>query len=121
MVELVDEADLGATERRAAVVGERRSGLTADKNLAGIGRFEKAGDVEERRLACPGGRDERNKFARPERKVGVLQHRQRAGAGPIGAGDAVQGKRAFLWSLGRFVGSDGRRRFARVSQLAAHS
>ena len=63
MVELVDEADLVAADRGALVVGQPPAGAAGDDDLAGVGPLEQAGDVQQRRLAGAGRRDQRHHLA----------------------------------------------------------
>lgn len=77
MVELVDEADLGAAQPCAPLVVELGRGKPADEDLAGIRLLEQAGDVQQRRLAGAAGRHERDDLARPEREIGLAQHFER--------------------------------------------
>ena len=85
VMELVDEADLDATDRSPLGIGEASGGPAADHHVAAIRAFEKSSDVGEwRRL--PGARrsGQRHQFASGQGEVRVLQHLQRAGAGPVG-------------------------------------
>ncbi len=59
-MELVDEADLDAADRRPLGVGEAAGRPPADDDVAAVRTLEQAGDVEERRLAGAGRRDQRD-------------------------------------------------------------
>ena len=51
VVKLIDEADLHAADRSPLAVGEPAGAAPGDLDVAGIRPFEKAGNVQERRLA----------------------------------------------------------------------
>ncbi len=73
MVELVDEAELVPAQARAPGIVHGAGRPSADIDLAGIGLFEEAGDVQERRLAGAGRRDEGDDLARPDGEIGAAQ------------------------------------------------
>jgi hypothetical protein len=97
MVELVDEADLGPPQPRAALVVELRGCHAADKDFAAIGLFEQTRDMKQGRLAGAARRDQRDEFARPEREIGLAQDFERG----IG-----------LWIEALDLGQEERRGFA---------
>ena len=77
MVELVDEADLGAAQPRAALVVELGRRHAADEDLAAIGLLQQARDMQQGRFAGAARRDQRDEFARPEREIGLAQDFER--------------------------------------------
>ena len=52
--------------------------------------FEQAGDVQQRRFAGAGRRDQRHRLPAPDRKLGALQNIERRIALPELPADAVQ-------------------------------
>ena len=52
--------------RSSSAIGE--VGCAGDKHFAGVGPLEKARDMQERRFAGAGRRDQRDRLARPQRK-----------------------------------------------------
>ena len=90
MVELIDEADVGAADAGALHVGEMRGGDRIDVDFAGVGVLEQPGDVQERRFAGAGGRDQRHRLAGPHRELGALENVERGVALAKTPADAVQ-------------------------------
>src|SRR5690606_38196553 len=80
VVELVDEADFVAADRRALVVGKPTAGAPVDDDVAGVGHFEQAGQMQQRRLARAGWRNQRHHLAGRERKAYAVEDRQLARA-----------------------------------------
>src|SRR5215212_755142 len=74
MVELVDEAELLAPQRGAPGVAHAGGRAAADEDLAPVRLLEQPRHMQQRRLAGPGGRDERDELARPDREVRSAQH-----------------------------------------------
>ena len=62
VVRLVDEADVVAADAGALGVGQSRGRRVVDVDLAGIRVLEQAGDVQQRRLAGAGRRDQRHRL-----------------------------------------------------------
>ena len=84
MVELVDEAELLAADARCARHRPwRRSAAPPTIDLAAVGLLEQARDVQQRRLAGAGRRDQRDDLARPDREIGAAQDLER-GSSPCG-------------------------------------
>ncbi len=69
--------------------------------------FEQAGNVQQRRLAGARRRDQRDRLAGPDRKLGALEDFERRGALAVGASDAVQKQDRSVFTLGQRIG--GRR------------
>src|SRR5215510_801442 len=69
MMELVDEADLGAADARALGIRELRRRDLVDIDLAGIRVLEQPGDMQERGFAGPGRRHQGNRLPRPDREL----------------------------------------------------
>ena len=80
MMELIHESDRVAAQGRARVVGHARRRLEIDKDFAGIGAFKKSGDMQKRRFAHAGLRDERDGLPRKQRETRAIKHGQRARA-----------------------------------------
>src|SRR5207302_2882200 len=66
VMELVDEAEMPATDRRAFAVGHTAALLAADQNLAAIRPLEQTRDMEERRLAGARRADQSDDLASTE-------------------------------------------------------
>ena len=71
-------------------------GGAVDIDLAAVGMFEQAGDVQQRRLAGAGRRDQRDRLARPHRKLGAFEDFQRRVALVVAPLDRVQEDRRLL-------------------------
>ncbi len=76
MVELVDEADVVAADRGALVVGQPAAGATVEDHVAGVRPLQQAGQMQQRRLAGAGRRDQRHHLGAAQREVGAVQDRQ---------------------------------------------
>ena len=76
MVELVDEAQLGAAQQGAPLVGQAAAILAADQDRAAVGPLQEAGDVQQGRLAGARRPDQRHDLARPQREIDAVQHDQ---------------------------------------------
>src|SRR5262249_24066929 len=90
VMELIDEADLGAANARALGIRERRGRNLIDVDFAAIGMLEQARDVQERRLAGAGGRYQRHGLARPNGELGAFEDLERDVALAIVPVDLVQ-------------------------------
>jgi hypothetical protein len=73
VMELVDEADLVAADRRALVVRQPPAGMAVEDDVAGIRLLEKARRVQQRRLAGTGRGDERHHLAGLQREMAPLR------------------------------------------------
>ena len=93
VVELVDEADLLATQAGAADIVHGRGRRAVDEDLAAVRLLEQAGDMEEGRLAGAGRRHERNHLAREDRELGVAQDLEETRPLAVAARDLRQIKR----------------------------
>ena len=89
-MELVDEADFYPADARALGVRELRGRDLVDIDFPGVGMLEQAGDVQERGLAGAGRRNERNRLARPDGKLGAFEDVQRDVALAVMAIDLMQ-------------------------------
>ena len=94
VMELIDEADLGAPQRRALVVGHCRGRRAADMHLARVRRLQQAGQMQQRRLSGAGRRDQRHRLAGPEREVRAVQHLDHRLAAPVAARDVLAARGA---------------------------
>ena len=110
-MELIDEADLGAPDARALGIGHARGRDLVDIDLADVRMLKQAGNVQERRLASARRRHQRHRLARPERKLGVLEHFEGRGALAVSARDTVQKQDRCVLSRGQRI---GRRRDRRM-------
>ena len=90
MMKLIDEADFGAPDPGALHVGEVRGRDRVDIDFAGVGMFEQAGNMQQRRFAGAGRRDQRHRLAGPYRKLGALENVERRVALTELPADAVQ-------------------------------
>ena len=80
MVELIDEADLGAAHARALGVAELDAIDAVDHHGAAVGPFEETGDMEQGGLAGAGGPEQGHRLAGIKRGGRALQHLDDAGA-----------------------------------------
>src|SRR4051812_1457909 len=96
MVKLVDEADLGAADTGALGIRERRGGGAVDIDLAVFGMLQQAGDMQQRRFAGAGRRDQRNRLAGPDRKLRTTQNVERGRPLRVATLDRVQEDRGLL-------------------------
>ena len=77
MVELIDEADLHAADRGALAIGEpARFRARRCSTSPAVGPLEQPGDVEKRRLAGAGRRDQRDHLAGIDVEVGAVENLQ---------------------------------------------
>ncbi len=90
VMELIDEADFGAPERRALVVVHRRGRGAADRHLAGVGPLQQPRQMQERRLARSRRGDQRDRLAGREREARAIQDLDRRLPAPIAAFDAIE-------------------------------
>ncbi len=90
MVELVDEADLDAADAGALGIGQPGRRLAADIDLARVLVLQQAGDVQQRRLAGAGRRDEGDRLPLPDHEIGAAQDVERVLALRVAALDALQ-------------------------------
>src|SRR5258707_4686087 len=90
VMELIDEADLGAAEARALGIRERGRRNLVDIDFAAIRMLKQARDVQERRLAGTGRRHQRNGLARPDGELGAFEDVERDVALAIVPVDLVQ-------------------------------
>ena len=74
MVELIDEADLGAAHAGALAVAELDAIDAVDDHGAAVGAFEQTCDVEERRLPRSRGAEQRHGLAGIKRGGRALEH-----------------------------------------------
>src|SRR5689334_13010436 len=72
-MKLIDEPDLGAPDPGALNIGQMRSGNRIEVNFPGVGVFEQSGNMQERRFAGAGWRDERDRLAGPDREFGAFK------------------------------------------------
>ncbi len=79
MMELVDEAHLGAADAGAFGIRQLRGRDLVDIDFATVRVLQQAGDMQQRRFADAGRRDQRDRLAGPERKLGALEDVQRVG------------------------------------------
>ena len=77
VMELIDEADVVAPDPRALDVAQTRGRRAVDIDLAGIGMFEEACDVQKRRFAGARRRHQRHRLSRPHRKLGAFENIER--------------------------------------------
>ena len=73
VMELVDETKLRAAHLGALAVRHLSARATVEDDVAAVGPLQKAGDVEERRLAGARRADQRDELARPQRRRGAAQ------------------------------------------------
>ena len=81
-------------------IGQVRGGGTIDIDLAGIGMFEQAGDVQQRRFAGARRRHQRHRLAGPHRKLGAVENIERRVALAELPADAVQKEERLLFVVG---------------------
>jgi hypothetical protein len=93
VMELVDEADFGASQRRPLVVAHGRSGRAADLDFAGVGPLQQARQMQERRLSGAGRRDQRHRLAGRELEARAVEDLDRRFAPPISALHSIERKR----------------------------
>ena len=89
-MELIDEADVVAADRRAFVVGKPAAGAAVEDHVAGVGPLEQAGGMEQRRFAGARGRHQRHHLAGHQRKIRAVQDGQLARPLDVMALDALQ-------------------------------
>jgi hypothetical protein len=63
MMELINETYLAAADSGALRVRKARRGHLVDEDLAGVRVFQQPGNVQQRRLACARGRNQRDGLA----------------------------------------------------------
>ena len=76
-VRLIDEADIGAADLGSLDVRQARGRGPADIDLAVVGAFEQAGDMQQRRFAGARRRHQRHRLPRPQRELGAVEDGQR--------------------------------------------
>src|SRR6185437_1383266 len=74
MVELIDVAHRGPAQQRTAAIAELAGRATDDFDLTALRMFQQPADMQQRRLAGAGGRDQRDHLAAEYREIGVLEH-----------------------------------------------
>src|SRR6516162_1356357 len=74
---LINEADLGAPDLRSLGVRQKRGRRASDIDLAVIGALKQSRDMQQRRFAGTGGRDQRHRLPGPQRKLGAVEDGQR--------------------------------------------
>ena len=87
---LIDEADIAAPDAGAFDIAQVRGGDTVDKDFAGVGMLEQAGNLQKRRFARTRRRDQRHRLTWPDRKFGAPEHVKRGIALMEFAADAMQ-------------------------------
>ena len=93
MMELVNEANLTPAQSGAFGIAHADRGLTGDIHLSRIGLFEKAGDMEKRRFAGAGGRDQRDGLPCPQAKIRAAQNFERRARLVVAAFELVEMER----------------------------
>jgi hypothetical protein len=73
MMKLINETDFGAPDPGALRIAERGGRHSVDIDFAGIGIFEKTGNVQQRRFARARRRHQRHRLAGPDRKLGLFE------------------------------------------------
>src|SRR6185295_4611022 len=84
-----------AAQGRALIVGQRGAILAADPDLAAVGLFEQAGDMQQRRFAATGGPDEGDQLAAPNRQGYAAQDLEPGGSLREAAPDILEDEDAF--------------------------
>ena len=75
-MELIDEADIVAADRRAFVIRKPPAGAAREDHIARIRPFQQSGRVKQRRLAGPRRRDQRDHLAAVELEINPVQDGQ---------------------------------------------
>ncbi len=89
-VRLVDETDVGAPHLGALGIGQARGRRAADINLALVGCFQQARDMQQGRFARAGRRHQRHRLPGPQRQLGAVENREHRFALPVLAANAVK-------------------------------
>jgi hypothetical protein len=74
MMELVDEADGGASQQSPPLVVETGAIFTADKYPAAVRTLQEAGDMEHRRFPSTGRADQCHNLSGPQDEVDPVKH-----------------------------------------------
>ena len=93
MMKLVDEPDLAAPQRRTGLVSHADGRHAGDIDLTAVRPLKQPGNMQQRRFAGAGGRDQRRRLAGPQAKVGAAQDLQRSARLFVAAFDLFQIKR----------------------------
>jgi hypothetical protein len=77
IIELEDEADIGGAPGGEFALGETIDALVGHRNLAGVGAIDAAEQIEQRGLARTGRPHDRDEIAAGDRKVEMIEDRDR--------------------------------------------
>ena len=93
---LIDETHFGAADARALGVRQFRGGDAVDIDFAAVGMFEQTRDMQKRRLAGAGWRDERDRLPKPRGEFGAFEDFERGVALRIAPIDRLQKQNRML-------------------------
>src|SRR5579875_156001 len=93
MVELIDKADLTASQGRSRTILHADRSCARDIYLARIGPFQKTRDMEKRRFTGTGWSDKRDGLSGPHTKIRSPQNFERRACLIVAAFDLFETKR----------------------------
>lgn len=101
MVELINEADVAAADRRAGLIRQAVAGRIVDIDFAGVWMFEKPGEMQQGGFAGTGGGNQRHHLTALQLEIRLAQNGKRRLALTIGSLDAGKPQHCFFCHIAK--------------------